>query len=462
MRWIAAPLWLALAGCGSTPSPLAGPAAELRGQARPCPEGVAASSRCVSGRDSAGAWFWLVVPPAWNGTLVVHAHGGPELGPPKPERAAEDLRRWSIWSRAGYAYAGSGYRQGGVAVTSAAEDTERARRLFVAEFGTPKRTVLHGQSWGAGVAVKAAERFGVAPAGTPPPYDALLLTSGVLGGGSESYNFRLDLRVVYQAVCANHPRPSEPRYPLWQGLPPGSPLTRAELNARVDECTGASRKAEARTPAQQRNLDTLTRIVRIPERSLAGHLAWATWHFQDIVFERLGGRNPFGNVGVRYRRSADGSADGSDGSGDGSGDDNALDARVERYAADPAARAAFAADTDPQGRIAVPVLTVHAVGDPTAFVELESFFGERMRQGGSGERLVQTFTDDHEHSYLSDAQYVAAIEALLAWVERDEKPTPRAVAARCGRVDARFEPSSGCRFLPDYVPAPLDARVPAR
>ena len=70
-----------LAGCAASgPVPAA---AEPRGEARPCPEGVAAASRCVAGRDSAGAYYWLVVPPAWNGTLVVHSHGGPELGAPR-------------------------------------------------------------------------------------------------------------------------------------------------------------------------------------------------------------------------------------------------------------------------------------------------------------------------------------------------------------------------------------------
>ena len=102
-------------------------------QAQPCPADVAKGSQCVTGTDTAGATYWLVMPPAWNGTLVVHAHGGPELGTPKRERAAEDATRWAIWSRAGYAYAGSGFRQGGVAVRSAAEDTERVRTRPTAE-----------------------------------------------------------------------------------------------------------------------------------------------------------------------------------------------------------------------------------------------------------------------------------------------------------------------------------------
>ena len=411
-----------------------------------CPEGVAPGSRCLTGRDSFGAYYWLAVPPDWKGTLVVHSHGGPELGEPKAARATADLTRWSIWTRAGYAYAGSGFRQGGVAVQSAAEDTERVRQIFTTELGAPKFTVLHGQSWGASVAARTAELFATSGNGKSP-FDAVLLTSGVLGGGTQSYNFRLDLRVVYQAVCANHPLASEPSYPLWQGLPLDSKLTRAELANRVDECTGVRKKPEERSVTQLRNLKTLTDVIAIPASSLLGHMNWATWHFQDIVFKRLAGRNPFGNEGVRYR---------------GSPDDAALNAQVARYRADPQAVAAFGADTDPRGTIPVPVVTVHGPKDPVAFVELESAFKSTMMSGGSAERLVQTFTQDQDHSYTSDAQYVAAMRALIDWVQLGKKPTPASIAASCKEVAADFAPAKGCRFQPDFIPQALTVRVPAR
>ena len=415
-------------------------------ESAPCPAGQAPNTQCLRGRDSMGAHYWLAMPKQWNGTLVVHAHGGPELGTPKVQRPADDMTRWSIWTRAGFAYAGSGYRQGGVAVRSAAEDTERVRQRFVAQFGAPKLTVLHGQSWGAGVAVKAAEMARQSDPGKSP-YDAVLLTNGVLGGGVQSYNFRMDLRVVYQALCNNHPRPDEPAYPLWQGLPLDSKLTRKELEERVDACTGVRRPAAARSPEQQARLDTLLRSVRIQERSLVGHLNWATWHFQDIAWHRMQGRNVFGNERVQYGVK---------------GQDDALNATVARYRADPSAVAAFAWDADAEGRIAVPVLTMHATNDPIAFVELESFFRERMVSGGQGDNLVQVFTDDSEHSYLSDAQYVTAISALLEWTRGGVKPTAVAISRRCAGVEAVFEAATGCRFLPEFSPAALAARVPPR
>lgn len=439
-----------LAGCAGAPVGPPRAAADGPAEAEPqplaCPAGLPDGTRCLGGRDSAGAYYRIAIPAGWQGDLVVHAHGGPALGEPREARVVEDLQRWSVMLRAGYAWAGSTFHQGGVAVLSAAEDTERLRRLFVAHVARPRHTVLHGQSWGASVAARLAERHGQAAPGQPRPYDAVLLTSGVLGGGSRSYDFRLDLRVVYQALCHNHPRPDEPAYPLWQGLPAGATLTRAELNERANACLGLNLPAVQRSAEQQRKLQTIVRTIRIPEASIASHLAWATWHFQDIAERRTGGAgSAFGNIGARYT---------------GSPDDAALNASVLRYRADRVAQARFGADTDPTGRIDLPVLTVHGIDDATAFVELEDEFARTMARAGRADRLVQTFTRDHEHSYLGDPAYATLLQALLRWVDEGVKPTPASIAAACPAQEARF--GAGCRFEPAYRPAPLDTRVTPR
>ena len=105
---------------------------------------------------------------------------------------------------------------------------------------------------------------------------------------------------------------------------------------------------------------------------------------------------------------------------------------------------------------------MHAIDDPTAFVELESTFRRTMERAGRAKALVQLFTQDSEHSYTSDAQYVSAMRALLAWVEQGAVPTPKAVAASCATVEPMYEPATGCRFVPSYGPAPLSSRVPSR
>ncbi|WTF03219.1 hypothetical protein OHB14_17570 [Streptomyces sp. NBC_01613] len=407
-----------------------------------CPAELAAKATCYTGQDSNGAYYAIAVPNRWNGSLVVHAHGGPDLGAGSdPERSVDDLARWSVMVDEGYAWAGSSYRRGGYGTRMAAEDTENLRRLFVEEFGKPRRTYVHGQSWGGNVAAKIVETYGRKHG----PYDGALLTSGVLGGGSRGYDYRVDLRVVYQYYCHNHPRPTEPQYPLWQGLRAGSTMTAAGLRARLQECTGYASAPQERTALQQRNLDDILAVTRIPERTLESHLRFATFTFRDIVHDRLGGRNPFSNQGVRYA---------------GSHDDAALNAGVERFAADPTAVRDLSYDSDLTGKVAIPVLTMHAIDDPTAFVEHEAAYRATLQGAHRDRYLVQTFTRESEHSELSDAEYANSLAALDTWVRTDRKPTPRSVADSCGAFDRTY--ATGCFYDAGFHPSPYASRVQPR
>ncbi len=431
-----------LLGACATP-PAEPPLNEAAPQAVACPKGVPEGARCLGGRDSRGAEYLAAVPKEWNGHLVVHAHGGPNLEPPRRERVSADLARWSVTVRAGFAWIGSTYVDGGMATKAAAVDTERVRQIFVRHIAVPKRTILHGQSWGANVAAKGAELYARSAAGRSP-YDAVLLTSGMIGGGARTYEPRFDLRVVYQYLCQNHPLPSEPQYPLGIGLPVGSPLTPDLLAARVKDCLGVGVPTAQRTAEQSRRLRTIERVIGLPESALQQHLRRATFDFQDIA-QRYGGVSPFGNIGARYR---------------GSDDDEALNAGVLRSSGNPDAARGFGADIDPTGQIPVPVLTVHAINDSIAFVELEHQFRQTMRAAGAADRLVQVFTEHSDHSYLADPVYPAVLQQLLDWVEQGRKPTQQSVADACAAAQASFGP--GCRMLVGYEPKPLDTRVAPR
>ena len=375
------------------------------------------------------------MPKQWSGVLVVHAHGGPTLGPTKASRADEDIARWAITVQQGHAWAGSVFSQGGFAVTSAAQDTERVRKIFVEHVAKPKRIILHGQSWGGMVATRAAELF-------PKSWDGMLLTSGVVGGPA-TYDFRVDIRAIYQLLCNNHPRADEPSYPVSIGLPASSTMTSADLSARVNECLGLNKPAAQRSPEQTRKVKTIVDVVRIPERSIAGHMNWSTFTLQDVA--RRNGGAPFGNAGVRYT---------------GSDNDADLNAKVPRLVADPVAAARFAQDGDHSGRFAVPVIAAHGIGDATVFVEGGETLRQRMQAAGNGARLVQVFVDSSEHSYWGDAFYPPLFDALLRWMEQGDKPSPAGIAQRCREM--RTAAPAECLFLPDYAVKPLASRIAPR
>jgi hypothetical protein len=210
-------------------------------------------------------------------------------------------------------------------------------------------------------------------------------------------------------------------------------------------CTGAENAPEARSPAQRRALADLAAASRIPEAAIPVHLWWATQVFADIAWTMSGGRSAFGNVGVRYH---------------GTSDDAAFNARVARIHPDREARARLAADGDPTGRLTVPVLTMHGIGDTTVFVEHEAAYRETVQRAGMAHRLAQVFVDESDHTKLSPVLYPAALAALVTWVERGERPSPAAVQTRC--LSLQWVYPGDCRIVPDYVPQPWEARVNPR
>ena len=449
---------LVTAGCGggSADPVIIGPAAapEAAPTKSACPTrdstgaalavDVPANTNCYTGTNSKGSAYIIAVPPNWNGRLLLHAHGGPDISP-NPDRAVEVLDRWDIMVRAGYALAGTAF-QPGVEVRRAAEDTERLRGIFRAHIARPNMTILHGQSWGASVAAKAAETYTRDTVGEVP-YDAVLLSAGVLAGGTRSYDFRTDIRVIYQHLCNNHPRPTETQYALNLGFPAGvTAPTNANLTTRVNECLALNRPASERTQEQAAKIATLLGAVKIAENQIVSHLAWGTRHFQDI--SQRYGASPFGNTGAVYTGLANAAA---------------LNASVQRFKADATAYQKFAEDADYAGRIPVPVLSVKWVDDPTAFVELDAHFKTLMQQSGTADGLVQTFVSAAEsHSYISDATYVTLLTSLSQWVIAGQKPTALSISENCPAAATAFGAGLTCKFIPTYMPPSLESRVPAR
>ena len=392
-----------------------------------CPDSVGPGVRCLSGRDANGAWYVIAMPADWNRRLIVHAHGGPRTGTPEAADPLEDLDRFAVMVRRGYAWIGSTYRRGGYGVRMAAEDMDNSRQIFWSRFGRPERTLLHGQSWGGNVAAKASELYALDVEGGRN-YDGVLITNGVLSGGTRAYQFRAGLRAVYQYYCRNHPAADEAAYPVWQGLPADARMSRAELRERVDACTGVEGPANRRTPEQARRLRDILAATGVKEDQLVSHLWWATTLFQDLVQRRLGGLNPFDNSAVVYH---------------GTSDDAALNADVERFSADPDAVARLAYDADLSGLIVLPTLTLHALQDPTVSFEAEAQYAATVAAAGRSHLLVQAATDEDQHSRLADGGYLTALTALERWID-GARPDPDDFQRTCVQLGLAGDQ---CRFM---------------
>ncbi|HEY6254207.1 MAG TPA: hypothetical protein VIY51_00260 [Xanthobacteraceae bacterium] len=409
-----------------------------------CPPVLAEIATCYSEKLPSGAYLTAAMPKAWNHNLVVFGHGGPAVVPPTAATSQNDLAKYSVAVKMGYAWIASTYRREGYGVQMAAEDSDQARRFFIERIAKPTRTIYHGASYGGLVGAKLIEAYARNADGSVN-YDGVFFNSGYVVGAPVGHQFRADLRAVYQYYCKNLPRPDEPQYPLWSGIPADSKLTLKDLGVLVDACTGVAHPATERTDLQKQNLANILGVIRIPETMLIRHMQAATLLFREIAERTTHGRSAFSNMDVRYS---------------GSSDDAALNRGVARFAADPQALAELRADGEPTGALPVPVVSIHSINDPQVVVEVQSAYRAAVERAGSGDRLVQAFTDEGEHTGQSAPELAAALDGLMQWIEKGVKPTPQSVAAACERWRGSFD--GPCRYHPDFSPKPYGTRFYSR
>lgn len=431
--------WAAAAACLIVSGPALA-AAELgpAPQTVSCPDPVGPLATCYSAKLLTGAYLLAAMPRDWNGTLVVFAHGGPAVEPPTAQSSRGDLTKYAIAVKRGFAWIGTSYRREGYGVRMAADDVDDARAFFIARIATPQRTIVHGASYGGLVTAKLIELH-------PRDYQGAFLNSGLVSGPVKGYAFRADLRAVYQYYCHNLPRPEEPQYPLWMGVPADSRMTLKDLQADVSECTGIGKPEAERTALQKQNLANILGVIGIPESLLVRHMQSATLLFRDIPERITNNRSAFSNMGVVYK---------------GSSDDAALNREVTRFAADPDALAALKTEGEPAGALTIPMVSIHSMNDPQVVVETQSAYRDAVTEAGHGDLLVQAYTDEAAHTGQSEPEMAAAIDALMNWIVKGTKPTPQAIADSCKQFALRYE--GPCRYHPDFQPNPLSTRFYAR
>src|SRR5216117_3298510 len=146
---------------------------------------------------SNGAQYAMFVPAAWNGRLVLYAHGFVDPAAPiaLPDVAPADVAPWVVQLRetllsAGYAVAYSSYAENGWAVKDGAARTHELRELFSSRFGAPTHVYVMGRSLGGLITVFLAENF-------PGAYQGALALCGPLGGGRLETDYIGNVRVLF-------------------------------------------------------------------------------------------------------------------------------------------------------------------------------------------------------------------------------------------------------------------------
>lgn len=351
----------------------------------------------VTGCTDDGSTFAIAMPGAWNGSLIVYAHGivdpAAPVALPSTQDGFETLR--SKWTDVGYAVAYSSFAENGYALKSAIKSTHELRREFRRRFGRPTRTYLTGHSLGALAVVALAEAF-------PEQYDGALAMCAPIAGGVAEIQYLSDARVVFDYFFPGAVPGGPFTVPPDTSFSPGSPVFNSVLTSLV---SGLS------SPGQ--STLQFANVAHLPYTSANELVASAmsvvgfSVRFSNDVMERTEGRIPYGNIETIFR---------------GSADDAALNVGVERFTARKGAVKYFEKFYTPTGELAIPMLTLHSRFDPVAPFAQEAAYAQAVADAGAGTWLTQRAISSYGHCNINAAETMSGFQALVTWVNGGTKP----------------------------------------
>jgi pimeloyl-ACP methyl ester carboxylesterase len=288
-----------------------------------------------------GAQILICMPPAWNGDLVVFAHGyvAPTAGPPvipwEQLELADGTSIPGIVMGLGFAFATTSYSDDGLAIVEGVDDVADLVRAFATSAPhAPDHVYLVGASEGGLVTTLAVEQ-------APDVFSGGLATCGQVGDFRRQIDYVGDFRVLFDYFF--------PRLIPGDALNPPA-TSQEEWDARYVPAVTA---AFAARPAR---LDALLRVGHAPfdpnepqtKIETALGILWYNVFAARDAQAKLGG-NPYDNSRRLYL---------------GSGNDFWLNLLVDRFHADPTALAAIEDAYQTTGRLAAPVVTLHTTADP--------------------------------------------------------------------------------------------------
>ena len=372
-----------------------------------------ASAQIVDGQTGPGSLYRLYMPAAWNGKLIVYAHGS--VAPFLPVAIPSEVDAFaSVFGAQGYAVAASSFSETGTAVKDGAQRTHQLRGLFAAQFSQPSRTYLVGSSMGGFIVTALAEQFG-------RQYDGVLPLCGVVGGYTAEFTYLLNVRALFDALYPNVLPGSLTSVPL-----PSDPSSAAAVLAALQAQAVGAIVTDAR-PLPGAVQIALIDQTRMPlPTTLGGPLtpqqfvqfvvtplvAHAT--YIDAAVADTHGQFPLTNIGTTYTSSAPFMAPVLP----------VINAGVARVSADPAGVNLLNQNAETSGQLGIPMLTLHTRFDPTVPLVTEAIYQQKVQAAGRGNLLVQRTTASFGHCAFTPQEIVQGFTDLVGWVELGVKPAP--------------------------------------
>ncbi len=365
-----------------------------------------------------GATYVIEVPANWNGALFLYSHGFVTPGSPNPAKDVGDPVTRLFMLSSGFALAGSSYATTGWAIHEALPDQIAVLDLFKQLVGPPSRTIAWGHSLGGMVTAGLIQRY-------PDRFDAALPMCGVLSGGVAAWNTALDFGFAFKTLLA----PGSGLQVVNIADPIGN-LLLAEQMLDLAQTTpqGRARLALVGALADSPGWFVPTSPEPAPTDFAIQELnqfLWAQTIDLPFVFaaraelELRAQGNPSSNTGVNYRSLLARSIDRNEvvalyqqAGLDLSADLQALQNSV-RVSADPEALHYLETNIIFDGRLSIPVLTMHTKGDGLVLVQNESAYENVVSEAGNSALLRQTFVHRAGHCAFTPGETAAAVQALL-------------------------------------------------
>jgi hypothetical protein len=385
----------------------------------------AAPGTQVTGTLANGTTWVAEFPAAWNGTLLLYSHGfGPLVAQDAPDPATQ-----AALLAAGYALAGSSYDPSGSqwALDTAVSDQFQTLRAVESTVlpHQPKQVIAVGTSMGGLVSALEAQQGRGKISGA-------LSTCGIVAGGVNLNDFQLD-----------------GQYAIAQLLLPGQNVQLvgfADAGAALGTAatlTAAATQAQS-TPAGRARLALAMAFLNVPAWDATAAPPAPVPAGDPAAQEAAQYSNEFGGAFsimdfIELGRPAIDQADGGSASWD-IGVDFARALQRSPYRgevaalykaaglslsgdlwnltqhtstkADPAALRSLVTTSVPTGRLEVPELTLHTLGDNLVPVQMESYYGRQVARAGSSSLLRQAQVASFGHCNFSSAELVAGVQAV--------------------------------------------------
>jgi pimeloyl-ACP methyl ester carboxylesterase len=339
---------------------------------------------CADGTLQHGALYRLCFPANWNGDLVLYAHGyvAPQNKLALPDDVIGGQSISGTVTGLGYAFGTTSYRANGLVAPDAVDDLlELVDTVEHRYRPDPARTAVVGFSEGGLVATLAMERH-------PDRFDGALTGCGPIGSFRAQLDYFDDFRVVFDY--------------FFPGLIPGTAL---EIPQSVRDLWDtvyipaivvafAARPDAARELLAVTGAPTAGTDLRAMVETASGLLWYNVFGTADAQ-ARLGGQ-PFDNSARVYS---------------GSSDDSTLNARIERFTADPGGLAGLQR-FETSGALRGPMVNLHTTGDPIVPFSQAALYSAKLQTTGAISLFTQIDVARYGHCTFQPGELLSAFTAL--------------------------------------------------